>query len=307
MFLRRVSSFLAKKNEPRKKTSGKTTKKQSKNALAKTKGSFFVIRQEPSTMSSILLVSIPIFIVLVLWFLLTNGESIEARIINPAILPSPLEMLNAIPSLLSPQRKLLDGIFISLFRIIQGFTIALVIAFPLGILMGTFSKINKMFSSLIIVGSYVPIPTLLPLTMAAFGIGEEQKIGFLAIASFVFLLPAFVKTIDDIDDIFLNTAYTLGTSKWQLVTKILVPIAMPKIYDSMRTGFGIGFTWIIVAEMIGAESGLGFILKQAQTRGGTDNTPIMYLVLLVIILLAFVIDAIWKYFYKQFFPYKENR
>lgn len=295
------------KSDKKNKSAKKDTLVKSDGIFKKIVDSIFVIRQNPSATDSLLLISIPIAIVIFLWFLLTQGDSIETRIINPAILPSPLEIFNAIPSLLSPQRKLLDGIFISLWRIVQGFTIALVIAFPLGVLMGTFSKVNKMFSSLIVVGSYIPIPTLVPLTMAAFGIGEEQKVGFLAIASFVFLLPAFVNSINDIDDIFLNTAYTLGTSKWQLIKRILVPIAMPKIYDSMRAGFGVGFTWIIVAEMIGAESGLGFILKQAQTRGGTDNTPIMYLVLLVIVLLAFVIDATWKYFYKQFFPYKENR
>jgi len=267
--------------------------------------SLFFIRQEPSSKLSVLLIAIPIAVVIIIWFFMTNG-AVENRFINPAILPSPIEMINSIPSLLSPERKLFEGIGISIWRITQGFFIAIAIALPLGILMGTFSKINKLFSSLILVGSYIPIPALIPLTMVAFGIGEEQKIGFLAIAIFVFLLPAFVKAIEDVDDIFLNTAYTLGSNKWQLISKIIVPIALPKLYDSMRAGFGIGFTWIIMAEMIGATSGLGYILGNAQKRGGTDSTPIMYLVLVVIIILAFVIDYLWKFFYKQFFPYKEN-
>ncbi len=273
------------------------------------KDSFWAIRQEPSPQISLLLTIAPIVIVFIIWFLLTygNGHTVESRMVHPSILPSPMEMFNAIKTLLSPEKHLDEGIKVSLLRIGQGFLIALLIAFPLGILMGTFSKINKFFSPLIIVGSYIPIPTLLPLTMAWLGLGEEQKVGFLAIASFVFLLPAFVKAIDDVDDVFFNTGYTLGANKWQLLTKIIVPIAMPKLYDAMRAGFGVGFTWIIVAEMNGATSGLGYMLKQAQTRGGMDNAPIVYLLLIVIVLLAFGFDWLWREGSKLLFPYKEAR
>lgn len=269
----------------------------------------FAIRDDVSPLQSVLFVCGFLFIILLVWFLLTrgDGQTIESRMIHPSILPSPMEIVKAVPTILKPERKLAESAVISIQRIAEGFVIALIIALPLGIAMGTFSRINTFFSPIILVGSYIPIPTILPLTMAWLGIGEEQKVGFLAIASFVFLLPAFVKAIDDIDDVYLNTAYTLGLNKIQLITRVIIPIALPKLYDAMRRGFGVGFTWIIVAEMIGADSGLGYILRQAQSRGGIDNTPIVYLILIVIVLLAFVIDMIWKIGSKQLFPYKEER
>ncbi len=268
----------------------------------------FAIRDEISPAASIILPIIFIILVFIFWFFITKGSdgSIESRAIHPSILPSPKEMLDAVPSLFKPEKKLFESIEISLIRITQGFFIALVIALPLGILMGTFGRINKFFSPLVLIGAYLPIPTILPLTMAGLGIGEEQKVGFLAIASFVFLLPAIVTAVTNIDDVYLNTGYTLGATKLQVIARIIIPAALPAIFDSLRMGFGVGFTWIIMAEIVGAESGLGFILRQAQSRGGLDNSAIVYLILFVIILLAFIIDGIWRFLYRQFFPYKEK-
>lgn len=268
--------------------------------------SFWGIRDEVSPMEALMFALIPIGLVFLIWVFFTAGPP-EKRVVSMAILPSPGDIFGVIPKLFSPEKRLLDSIVVSLMRIAVGFFIASCIALPLGILMGAFCRIEKMFTSLILVGSYLPIPTIVPLTVFWFGTGEEQKIGFLAIASFVYLLPAVVTAVNDVDDIFINTGYTTGASKWQIVRKILIPVAMPKIYDSLRMGFGVGFTWIIMAEMIGADSGLGYLLRQAQTRGGVDNTPLVFAILILIILMAFVMDYLWKFFYRQFFPYKEER
>ncbi len=269
--------------------------------------SFFGIRDEVPALHATLYALIPIVFVLIVWFLCTIGPP-ESRIINIAILPSPMELIQALIDLIfhSPEKNLGRSITVSLTRILCGFFIASVIAIPLGIAMGAFCRIEKMFSSLILVGSYIPIPTLVPLTIAWFGTNDEQKICFLAIASFVYLLPAVVQAINDVDDIFINTGYTIGATKLQIVLKILLPIALPKIYDSMRMGIGVGFTWIIMAEMIGADSGLGYLLNQARTRGGIDATATVFAILLIIIAIAFLIDQILKRFHKELFPYKEK-
>lgn len=264
----------------------------------------FAIREEVHPMTSVILAAIPVIIVLLIWTIVTWGP-VDRRIVSITILPSPLELLQGVPKLLSAQRKLGEGIFHSLLRIVAGFMIAAAIAFPLGVLMGSFSKFKAALNPIIIIGSYTPIPALLPLTFVWFGIGESRNIGFLSIACFVFLLPGIVKALDDVDDVFLNTAYTLGADKLQLVFKILIPIALPEIYKALRLGFGIGFTWIIMAEMIGAESGLGFILYNAQTRG--SDPAIVYLTLGVIILIAFIIDRVWSLGYRLIFRYKEAR
>lgn len=267
---------------------------------------FFGIRDEVEGKHALMFALIPLVLVFILWFIVTSGER-SSRIMPAAILPSPMDLVNVIPKLFSPEKKLGEGIFMSMQRIVVGFSIAAVVAMPLGILMGAFIRIEKMFSTVLLVGAYLPIPTIVPLTMAWCGVGEEQKICFLAIASFVYLLPAVVNAVNDVDDIFINTGYTTGATKWQIVTKIIIPVAAPKIFDALRMGFGVGFTWIIMAEMIGADTGIGYLLRQAQSRGGIDNTPMVFALLILIILIAFVVDFIWKFAYNQIFRYKEGK
>lgn len=278
--------------------------KKDQKAASSISGRIFAIRDEISPLTSFILALIPILILIIVWTIITWGVP-ERRLIPVSILPSPIEFLDAVPKILSPQKKLFEGIYMSLRRISIGFLIATAVALPLGILMGAFSKFKAAFNSIIIVGSYLPIPTLIPLTLVWFGIGEAQITGFLTIACFVYLLPAFVKAIDNVDDVFLQTAYTLGAKTNDIIFRILLPIALPEIYNTLRLGFGVGFTWIIMAEMIGTESGLGFILKNAQSRGA--DSAIVYIVLAIIILLAFLIDKIWATGYSLIFRYKEAR
>ncbi|MDQ7825638.1 MAG: ABC transporter permease [Candidatus Eremiobacteraeota bacterium] len=292
------------REKPEKKQEEAPPRQRKAFQLAKFTGSIFAIREDVSPFTAFLLSMIPIVLLVIIWTLVTWGP-VEQRVISSIIMPSPKEFVQAIPKILTPEKRLGAGILVSLARITGGFLIATALALPLGVLMGSFSKFRAAFAPIMIVGSYIPIPTLVPLTLVWFGMEEKQKVGFLAIATFVFLLPAFVKAISDVDDVFLNTGYTLGANKWHIVSKILFPIALPEIYNSLRLGFGVGFTWIIMAEMIGAESGLGFILKNAQSRGA--DSSIVYLVLTVIVLIAFLIDKLWELGYRALFRYKEAR
>lgn len=265
----------------------------------------FAIREDLTPLSSVILGLIPVLILGLLWIIATSNPKVELRMIPVTILPGPREFLGAIPRLLSPQKALAMCIFMSLKRITLGFLIATAIALPLGVLMGSFTRVRATFTSLTVIGSYLPIPALVPLSFVWFDIGESQKIGFLTLACFVYLLPAFVNAISNVDDVFLNTAYTLGANKWHMVSKVLVPVALPDIYQVMRMGYGVGFTWIIMAEMINTQTGLGALMYISQQRGG-DNA-IVYLVLAVIVLLAFVIDRLWSVGYRAIFSYKEAR
>ncbi len=266
--------------------------------------SVFAVRKDVHALTAFLLGLIPIIVVFIIWIIITWNFP-NGRIMSPIILPGPSDILASLPKMFLPQMRLAQGICSSLMRITFGFFIALAIAFPLGVLMGSFSKFRATFSSIIVIGSYLPIPTLVPLTLVWFDMGEPQMIGFLTIASFVYLLPAIVKALEEVDDVFLNTAYTLGANTWHIVWKILIPISLPAIYNSLRMGYGVGFTWIIMAEMIGSDKGLGYILKNAQSRGA--NPAVVYITLGIIILIAFMIDKLWSTGYRLLFRYKEAR
>jgi ABC-type nitrate/sulfonate/bicarbonate transport system permease component len=104
-----------------------------------------------------------------------------------------------------------------------------------------------------------------------------------------------------VDERYAETAYTLGAKKHQVIGKVLIPLALPDIFNSLRLLFGLAFGYIVLAELIDAKFGLGYIVQVSQRRGPREH---IYLVLLVISLLAFTIDRILWYAQKKLFPYK---
>lgn len=246
---------------------------------------------------------IPILGILGIWWFMTWGAQAEERIISPTILPSPAEVVRSAPSLWF-DRALTRNASVSFGRVVGGFLVAIAIAFPLGLLMGSFTKIKAMFNPLSVFAAYLPIPALVPLTLSLFGTGEGQKIAFLALAFVIYLLPLVVQAVDNVDDIYLKTAYTLGASKLQTVTKVLFGISWSDIFEAFRLGFGIGWSYIILAEMVDIGRGLGGIIIISQRRGPREH---IYLVLLVIVALAFITDRIWVWLGRRLFPYREQR
>ena len=256
------------------------------------------IREQLPLPLRIMLGVIPVALTVLAWSLLTSGTP-EARVISPVILPSPLEVLTSFHSLWF-DAELSRSVVASLSRVVIGFLIGLVAAFPLSLLMGTFTKIKSAFEPSTVFLSYLPIPALVPLTMSVFGIGETQKVMFLGLAFTIYLLPLFVKAVEEVDNVYLQTAYTMGAGRWQAITKVLLPVSLPQIVNAMRMGFGVGWTYIILAEMVAAERGLGQIIIIAQRRGPREH---IYLVLLVIVLIAYLTDKLWEQLHRALFPY----
>jgi NitT/TauT family transport system permease protein len=243
--------------------------------------------------------TVPILVTLALWWLATGEGPAEERWISPTILPSPLEVVRSFPSLWF-ERALTRNVLISFWRVLLGFVTGVAIAFPLGLAMGSFTKVKAVFQPLSVLGAYLPFPALLPLTLSLFGTGEEQKVAFLAIAFLVYLLPLVVAAVDQVDDIYLKTAYTLGATRFQVVRKVLLAVAWPDIFRALRLGFGVGWSYILLAEMVDIGRGLGGIIIVSQRRGPREH---IYLVLLVIIGLAFVTDRLWQTVGRRLFPY----
>ncbi|MBW1878910.1 MAG: ABC transporter permease [Deltaproteobacteria bacterium] len=263
----------------------------------------FTIRGTLSTPATILLGLVPVVGTLLLWWAITAGETVESRIISPVILPSPVEVAVSFKSLWF-ERALTWSVLYSTGRVLAGFGLAALIAVPLGILMGSFTSVRAMFNPVAVAGGYLPIAALVPLTLSWFGVDETQKVVFLAIGCFVFLLPLVVQAVDNVDDTYLKTAWTLGATRGQAVRKVLIPIAASSIYDAMRLVIGIGWTYIILAEIVAAERGLGNLIIISQRRGPREH---IYLVLLVIVLLAFATDKLLELLGRWLFPHRRAR
>jgi NitT/TauT family transport system permease protein len=244
------------------------------------------------------------FVVLVLagWLILTAGGEVEKRILSPIILPSPGEVLAQFPKLHTEQ-GLSRNVITSFVRVTLGFSFAALLAVPLGLYMAAFTRVSCFFRPLALVGAYVPIVVFVPLTLAWFGMGELQKVAFLFIGCFVVLLPQVIKTISDIPDAYLDVAKTKGATQWQLVTRVLFPIARADLWDHLRGVYGVGWGWIILAEVVNAQTGLGYLISISERRGHIAS---MFAVIAVIIVIAIICDQIWKYIGRLLFPYRNR-
>lgn len=262
---------------------------------------WFKIREASARGRAFLLGAASMACAIGVWWALTRGAEVETRILSPQILPNPWEVVLSFRSLLW-ERDLAASVAYSLFRTTVGFLLAAAVAIPLGILMGSFTRVREFFSSVTAIAGYIPIAVLVPLSLAWFGLGERQKILFLAVATFVMLLPLVVSALDGVDDVYLQTAYTLGAGRWQAVIQVLVPVALVDIYDRLCLTYGIGWGYIILAEVIDAKFGLGNLIITSQRRGPYEH---VYAVLLVIVAVSFLINWTLRGIGRWLFPYRE--
>src|SRR2546423_10636573 len=132
--------------------------------------------------------------------------------------------------------------------------------------MGALDPVNCFFEPIMAPLRYMPISAFIPLLILWFGIYEKQKIAFLFLGVFVFLLPVVVSAIRAVPEELVQTALTLGASKWQVVRTVLVPAALPEIFDSFRVMNAILWTYVILAEAVNPGGGLGYIIELARTH-----------------------------------------
>jgi ABC-type nitrate/sulfonate/bicarbonate transport system permease component len=239
-------------------------------------------------------------LVLLVWWYVTSGAVAEQRLVSPTVLPSPFEVWRSAASLVT-ERHLLAGIAASMQRVLIGFGLAVMIGVPLGVLSGSWRLFEAGGAPFAVFGRNLPVAALIPLTLLWFGIDETQKVVFIFIACVPFVYSSTVTAIGTVPDRYVETAQTLGASELQVVGKVLVPLALPHIYDSLRQLFGLAFGYIMLAEMVNAERGLGQLLITSQRRSIPEH---VILILVIISLLAYGIDRLLLWFQRGLFPYR---
>jgi NitT/TauT family transport system permease protein len=250
----------------------------------------------------LLLTGLFVALVLATWAFLTRGEPNE-RIVNVNILPSPFEVLKAFGPLHFEQ-ALVRNAWVSVQRITVAFLLAVIVAVPLGTYMATFRPVAAFFHPISLVGAYVPTVVFLPLSIGWFGATEIQKIWFLFVVYFIALLPLIIKTVGDVPDAYLDVAVTKGASQWQLVRHVLFPVAQADLWDHLRGAYGVGWTWIILAEAwANAERGLGYLLEISYRRTHMDR---YFAVVIVIVVIAVLCDQAWRMGGRILFPYRNR-
>jgi ABC-type nitrate/sulfonate/bicarbonate transport system permease component len=262
---------------------------------------YATLRQDPPSWLGKLLGASCLLLVLAVWYVFTAGDTPDARIVSPSKLPSPGEVFGATGALF--ERNLVDSIIATLMRVIIGFGGATLVGVTVGVIASSFRGVNAFLNPLVLFGRSLPLAALIPLTILWFGIEESQKQMFIFIAALPFVFSDTVKSISLVPQRYVETAETLGASRFQIITKVLFPLALPDIVTGLRFLFGLSLGYIMLAEVINASAGLGFMINQGERLSKIDHN---YLLLIVIGILAYVIDWTIRFLQRHAFPYRKD-
>lgn len=262
---------------------------------------WFALRRELPRWGKVALGAVLILVVFGVWAWATSGTP-EERAVAPTILPSPGEVVAGWDSLVH-DRHLFKSILATLKRVFTGFGLAVLIGVPLGMAAGAWRPLAALLDPAVLFARNIPIAALVPLTMVWFGLEETQKIMFIFMATFAFIFSDAAAEVSGIHERYVETGQTLGASARQIFLRILVPLALPNICTKLRSLFGLAFGYIMLAELVNTNSGLGFLLRMSQRRGNTEH---MFLILFVITALAFLIDRGLVWFQRGLFPYRKD-
>jgi ABC-type nitrate/sulfonate/bicarbonate transport system permease component len=263
---------------------------------------WLALRKPAPLWESFLLGAACILVCLGIWWLLTRGAA-EQRFISPITLPSPRETFEKLPELFSSEFGIVPNTLVTLRRVALGFLLAVAVGVPLGILAGCFPRLNAFLSPLVMFGRNIPLAAVLPLLVFAFPRAEERKVMFIFVACVAFIVADTAQAVMDVAERYVDTAYTLGASRWQTIMKVLVPLAMPTIFGSFRVLFGLAFGYIMLAESVkypGDIGGLGFEINTFQRRQLREH---IYLIILLIPLVALGVDLVLFWIQRQLFPH----
>jgi NitT/TauT family transport system permease protein len=233
-------------------------------------------------------------------FVLVAWQLVAMRINTIAILPTPLQVLASFPEL-HFQDLIVVNTFYSIKINLLGYLWAIALALPLGFALGLFTPLGAIFNRFLEAIRYIPLTAVTGLFIAWFGIYMNMKVQFLAFGIFVYLLPVVVQRVKELDEVYVQTAQTLGASKWQIITKVFLPGVLSRVSDDIRVLTAISWTYIIVAELVNNEGGIGALMFRASRQSRLDK---VFAGLFVIILIGFIQDKIFIWLDRRLFKYK---
>lgn len=228
--------------------------------------------------------SMAVIVTLILSWVLLSGT------FNPLFLPEISDVIDNF-KVLGSNGMLIESIVKSFWRITLATSISCAISIPLALLIYSNEIIDDLISPIANIIRYIPVTAFGPLLILWVGINEEMKITFLFCATFFYFLPSMVLCIKGVDHRLVETSYTMGMSKFQVITKVVLPYTLPNICESILMMYGIGWSYIVVAEATNATRGLGYLINIGSARGRTD---MVFMAIITIMVISFIIDTLGK-------------
>jgi NitT/TauT family transport system permease protein len=193
---------------------------------------------------------------------------------------------------------------VTIWRVVGGFLIAAIIAVPLGIAMGAFKPFEAVLEPLVSFSRYLPASAFIPLLILWAGVGEAQKLAVIFIGSVFQLILMIAVIVGSVRLDLVEAAYTLGARRNGIVFRVLLPAAAPQVFEALRLVLGWAWTYVIVAELIGASSGIGHMIMDAQRLLDTGQ---MIFGIFVIGLIGLISDFLFKTLNERLFPWYSGR
>jgi len=227
------------------------------------------------------------------------GVATLGGFVNPTFLADPLTMLRAGWRLLTVH-AFYEDIGVTIWRVFGGFFLAAAIGVPLGIAMGAYKPVEAFFEPFISFARYLPASGFIPLLILWAGIGELEKLLVIFIGSFFQLVLMTAVTVGATRRDLVEAAYTLGAGPGGVVRRVLLPASAPGIAESLRLVLGWAWTYVIVAELIGAASGIGHMITDSQAL--LDTGQIIFGIV-VIGVIGLISDYLFKTLNGRLFPW----
>ncbi len=238
------------------------------------------------------------FILFLLAWITARGLDLAPEL----LLPGPTDVFNRLVKL-AGDGTLFGDVSASVWRITVGFLTATLVAIPIGVLIGTYRVAEAFIEPFVDFVRYMPVVSFVPLTMVWLGIDDTQKFAIVFIGTFFQEVLLIMDNTKRVPMELVNIGRTLGLRDAAILLRIVIPSAAPMIWDTLRISLGWAWTWVVVAELVAATSGLGYRTNVA-IRFGQMDTIIGYLIVLGV--LGLVTDQVMKTVGRAVFRWAER-
>lgn len=258
---------------------------------------FWSIRQGFPKRLSFILVITALLVPLLIWLIVSS-----LNLVPPIFLPSPGAVIAAGYKMFTEDNLIADVIASSM-RVLAGFVVAAIIGVPMGLAMGTFYSMESLFAPIVGTVRYMPVTAFVPLIVIWLGLGEPSKVLIIMLGVVLYNAIMIADAVKFIPSEMINVAYTMGATRRDVVFKVIIPAAFPSVLDTLRVNISGAWNFLVIAELVASQNGLGFKIIQAQRFLQTEK------VLFCIALIGFiglVIDYALKWLAEWLTPWADQ-
>jgi NitT/TauT family transport system permease protein len=255
---------------------------------------FWVIRGTITQRRYWILAAVGLLLPLIGW-----GTLSATGIVNPVFLPGPVSVLARIGTWYSND-DLLGDIWISTLRVVSGWALSALIALPMGLFIGTYRSVQALLEPLTDFIRYMPAVAFIPLVMLWIGIDEGAKIGIIFIGTFFQMVLMVAEDVRRVPMAQIEAAQTMGATRMEIIERVIIPSAKPALVDTLRITMGWAWTYLVVAELVAANSGLGYAIIKAQRFLQTDK---IFCGIILIGLIGLAMDQSFRLMHRRAFPW----